>query len=100
MWCCSFCQYADPYYTETLTGKGGVAVFANMLILIKRRHLLEKVVLLSLPICCSLLYEDINWERWCCCLCQYADPYYTETLTGKDGVAVFANMLILIIRRH
>ena len=100
MWCCSFCQYADPYYTETLTGKGGVAVFANMLILIKRRHLLEKVVLLSLAICCSLLYEDINWERWCCCLCQYADPYYTETLTGKDGVAVFANMLNLIIRRH
>ena len=27
-------------------------------------------------------------------------PYYTEKLTGKGGVAVFANMLILIIRRH
>ena len=37
-WCCCLCQYADPYCTETLTGKGGVAVFANMLILIKRRH--------------------------------------------------------------
>ena len=22
-------SYADPYYTETLTGKGGVAVFAK-----------------------------------------------------------------------
>ena len=47
-----------PYYTESLTGKGGAD------------------------------------------LCQYADPFYTETLTGKGGFAIFANMLILIIRRH
>ena len=78
-WCCCLCQDADPYYTETLTGKDCVAAFANML---------------------TLIIRNINWERWCCCLCQYADPYHTETLTGKVGVAVFANMLILIIRRH